>query len=455
MTLQPNANWQTSNDAATKDPVYAVSLDGGTVWYYRGEIASGAGANHYKYLSNVSGISSRFDPIRGESSRSGFNFELLTSSGVWNFDELYGTKVLVKVGYNDLAWSDFIQIQVSYIYEISFNKEHTGFVFKCQDIQKETDIDIFTGATVGSPVTISARNPITFALQIMISDGGGGGYDVLGSGNGCGIDSTLIDVTECELFRGDFISSWQGAWSITEPQNAYDFLRDEIFIPFGITPIVKADGTFSMVPFLPAFFGYLAANNRADVLTDAKITELPGWHTNYRDVKNRIIYNYDFNTGTGEYDSSATYNDTTSQGLYGIKPLTIDSKGITTALDGANLTQTIATRYFRKFAVLPQIITIKTKFSERVIESGDQLLITSDHIPNIDTSNTVWSSRVADVWQAKPNFKEGVMEFELRDNNVGALKYGVISPAATVDYGSATALQKAKYCWVDENYAMI
>lgn len=530
MTLDPNANWTAKNDAAVKRPIFAVNIDGTDFWYHDFEI-TGATADHRKFLRTISSSNHVYDPIRSESSIGGFSFELLKSAGIWNFEELFKAPVIVKTGYKGLDWADFeLAAPTSYIQDIKINNDGTGFIFTCQDVQQQMNVDIFTDvsettasgtidsgtvstfvdaaltdaddfwngfyilitggtgagqareitdwvqstntATVSPNFTttpdntsvyvitgaaFSEINPLTFWLQVMTSTGLGtnGAYDVLDADQGLGIDQTQVDITEVELIRDDFYPTWQASFVFTEEVNAKDFFQDEIYIAFALAPVVKISGKISLRSLLPPLPGYMQANNMGSTLTDTEIAELPGYKTEYRDIINTIIFKYDYDPVANDFDTGRSIFDLASRLENGKITKTIESKSIRTALNGRNLTDIIADRYFQRYAVLPAQITLKTKFSQRIIEAGDQLEITSARIPNVDSDDFDWTGRTAEVGQVAPDFDQGVINLTLRDNSVGGGKYGVISPAATPDFGGASAAQKKRYCWIDNGYLII
>jgi hypothetical protein len=460
MTLDPNASWLAANDAKTKQPIYAVQIDSGPEWFHDFEI-TGATGDHKKRLVTISGVPQVFNPLRSEASIGGFAFEILNPNdevfGWFSLDELRSAKVEVKAGYKGLDWSNFITIAVGYIQDINYNEEK-NFVFNAQDLQEQMEETVYRLEFGTGFTNVTARNPITFWLQVLTSTGLGtnGAYDVLDESQGLGIPQTLVDIATAELLRDDFLSTWEATWKISGAGVvAKDWFQDEIYIAFGLTPVIKSDGTISIRPILPPLPGYMEANDMGDTLSDGELIEMPSWKMGFRDLINRVIFKYDYDFDDDEFDSTGSYSDTASIVINGIQSLTIESKGVTTTLDGLNLSEIISNRYLQKFAVAPILIGIKTKFSERVIEAGDQVRITTNHIPNLDSSDTVWSGRSAEVEQVDPDYDGGNMQFTLRDISTGGGKYGVIIAGSGPEFGSATDIQKRTNCWIDNGYLII
>lgn len=467
MTLQPNSNWADKNNASPKRPIYAINIDGTDEWLHDHVIASGTTEDFYKILKNITGIAAKYSPIRLEASIGSFTFELINDPavnavpGFWTLPELYRKKVILKAGYEGLAWSDFITIQANYyIQNISGGTGNTSIKFTVQDVQQQMKADVFTEATEEIPDVISSRNPMTLWMQIVMSTGdgtnwpgSGTNYDVLDASQGLGIPYAEIDIAEIELLRDDFIRTWEGEWEFTESVSAQEFFKSEIYQAFALTPVIKSNGTMSLRPILPPLPGYMFDNDMASILTDADLIEVPKWTMDFRDIVNRIEFNYDWN-GI-EYVSQAITNDSASQALFGERTLKIESKGITSTIGGTDLIDRISARYFRKFGNAPMKINIKTKFKKRIIEAADQLDITSSHIYNMDNGDFEWSSRVAEVESVSPDYKNGSMSFVLSDITVPGNKYGVIGPDDLPEFGGASDAQKARYCWIGSEYNIL
>lgn len=454
MVLQPNANWTAKNVADYKQPIYAIQILPNTTWFHDHEI-SGATASHEKRLLAITGISLSFDPLRGEASRGSITFELLSNADTnLAFETLYNDQVEVRAGYAGLDWADYVTVGNLWIQTVKSNSSNTGHIFTAQDTQKMTNKNIDLTATV------LTGNPIDIWLKIMTSTGAGtnGAYDTLLAVEGLGIDDALIDVAGAERLRDDFYAGFSVSFAVFGATNANSWIKTEIFKPFGLGPIVSAAGIIGLRAILPPLYGYMLANNRAAELTDSHILPLPSWDANFRDIINRIIFNYDWNGST--YATTVTYNKTAYQTQNGIVSLTISSKGITTALAGASITEQIAGRYLRKYHNMPSKVQLSTLFSKRVIEAGDQVLVNTTQISDRSAFPHTKTDYVYEVEAVSPDFPGGKMGFTLRDISHEPIgRYGVIGPNDLPDYGSATDAQKLKYCWIEpstgDNYLII
>jgi hypothetical protein len=294
---------------------------------------------------------------------------------------------------------------------------------------------------------IDEINPINMYLQIMTSTGNppgptkNGPYDLLDADQGLAISVNLIDLTEIELLRDDFMPLWEGNFVFPEAINAKSFFQDEIFRPWGITPVIKPSGLISLRLILPPLPGYMQANDMGSTLTDSDHMPLPGWKTELRDRVNRVTFNYDYNPATDTFDATVTYDDTSVTGA-ATQEIIFNSKGINSELNAAAITNIIANRYFQRYASLPNRITLRAKYEQQIVEPGDQLEITSDRIPNPDSNDFEWIGRTAEVLEVNPDYEDGFVQLVCQDINIGAKKYGVILPAGADDHADATATEK-------------
>lgn len=450
MVLEGNANYNDATAASEKQPVYLVQIAGDATWF-SSRVYTNAG--YLPLLKTVSGVTSRFDPIRGDASIGNFKFEILNPSNalldLFALDDFNKAFVIVKAGYVDMDLADFEEVQGGNILGYDHNSNATGFIFTAQDLQKKMSADIFVSDTPGGTFNISPVHPMTLWLQIMTSTGAAtnGPYDVLSSALGLGIDQSLVDVAQVEAERDDFYSGFEVEFTGLTAQNAKQFFQEEIYKPFALAPVIQANRIIALTSIKPGLEGYMLGENRfAELDQDDDIIGIPRFNPKFTDIVNTIIFKWDWDGD--DFQSQDSIRDTDSRNKHGVVNLTIESKGITTALNGAAIAVDIGNRYLRKYALLPAVITFKTWFTKRNIEAGDQLKVTSDLLPNIDTGDLNTVDRIYEVEQITPDYRNGFMKIIARDLNSGQGKYFLIGPNDLPDFPGASAAQLAKYGWI-------
>jgi hypothetical protein len=164
-----NLIFAAQNLAAAKSPRYTVEVafdKAATDLHYftsHDDAATpAAAAKTLGVVQNISGTSQTLDPANARSSIGAISFNLVDkSSAVRDLQytklvlgkSLRGMRMRVYIGFEGLAWADYVLVQTQLIDYVSF--DGGVYKFQCSDIQREERKDIFDLATTNLALSIS------------------------------------------------------------------------------------------------------------------------------------------------------------------------------------------------------------------------------------------------------------------------------------------------------------
>lgn len=302
-----------------------------------------------------------------------------------------------------------------------------------------------------------AGNPLTLALQILLSTGAGtnGPYDVLPACAGLAIDQQYVNVAKFENQR----DTWIGAWNFTFEESASvvgrTFLSEQIFTFVNTYPVVDAEGRISCKVYSPPL-----PNQIAQPLTDSIMLGPPTFQGNIlaRYFFNEIDISYDWDFIQGIFVSRELREDATSQALFGqTKTRTFQSRGIRVgALPGQftiNQLDSFITRFLKRFSIPSPILKAGAFYSTRLLEAGDIVPVTTAFTPNLATGKLGMNNVLMEIIQIDPDFLGANQSYTLLNTGYSyGKKYAAISPPSGApisfpNYPDATIAQR--------NYAFI
>ena len=125
----------------------------------------------------------------------------------------------------------------------------------------------------------------------------------------------------------------------------------------------------------------------------------------------------------------------------GRKAYKVESKGITSANNGAQIAEEYADKHFSRFANPPPFrLRCSTFFSNWLTEVGDIVPVTHSKIPNIvDGVRGITSERMEVVNQSI-DWKRGLVNFELWATGFSKQTYATISPYAEIVSGTSSTV---------------
>ena len=261
-------------------------------------------------------------------------------------------------------------------------------------------------------------NPLTLILQLLISPGGGGTYDVLDFG--LGISQTLIDVTGIEALRLSTFPSDVYRFYIYNEPSALSFIEKELVLATN-TRLINTAGKISLA--------YIDQTTPIRVLDENTIIGIPDWNITVDKVVNRIGIKYSYSVGINTYARTHVVEDTDSINKYGLKLLTYQFKGIQADLNGLSIVKDRATKLIARLKDPRNKISTKTYFSNMDIDLGKTITLQHRYVPGIsgmgiDAAMNVLSKGI--------DFKSGITTMDLYYTTISAVgitRSGVIAPS--------------------------
>lgn len=282
----------------------------------------------------------------------------------------------------------------------------------------------------GIQIVTVTQNPITALLQLLISPGGGGAYDVLSYG--LGISNTKINTASFESVRDNTTLSGQ-TWRFDLVEDIDSFLKfaeDEILFFTNTRLYTDLDGKLALVAI-----EQVSIDSLTGTLPRASVLAPPDTVQDSKRIFNQITVRWDWDAGTQKFKSEATYNEETgdSQSFYGvIKKATIESKGIRQGLDGAAITQDFADRLLRRMAFPGhQFSTIKTLWEKQFFDLGQKVQFIHDQAISL-TRGERGVNQIIEILEKKWDFDAGTVSYTANASELLSERWGFISPASDV-----------------------
>lgn len=279
----------------------------------------------------------------------------------------------------------------------------------------ETQVDLVTRT--------SDTNPITLMLQLMISPGGGGSFDVLD--DGLGIAESLVDTTSFTDIRDDTdngLSTRQVRFDLVQVGKGLKFIESEICLPTN-TRLFNKDGKIALAVLDQANIGEIS-----EEITEDSIVGTPGYQLSADRVANRIIVNTGFSLGAGKFTRSTEVEDTDSQTDFGrTTTLTFNFKGLQNDIGGENFADNFADRLLERVSTPRASISMTTHFDQIQKNIGDKVDVIHRYLPK--EGGGLGSVDGVEILSKAVNFDTGQVKFDLQFTSYAGLRLGLIAPS--------------------------
>lgn len=268
---------------------------------------------------------------------------------------------------------------------------------------------------------VVTANPLDLLLQILISGGGGGTYDVLN--DGCGIDEALVDVAAIEALRDSLFPTTEVTLEMSNIESALRFLETEILQPFNLRFTYGLNAKLNLVILDRAIF--VPFSNSID---EDSISSYPKWTVDETKIVNRIRVNWDWDEGEGKFLKFSEYINDASVTAYGLRnPLTFNFKGIKSSLDGQNLVDEYARILFARFATPVAEVEFRTQINKSLQNIGDKVFIESGKIPSPFGGLTFASDM--EIVSRAINYQTHEVSFKFAFTSFTKIRSGFIAPS--------------------------
>jgi hypothetical protein len=330
---------------------------------------------------------------------------------------------------------------------VTFAPQHLGkaWQFQINSLLEKLRRPVMQDATESSHVTLSGVDIITAWLRLALSTGNGTNdptYDTLTAVRGAGIHQDFFDIDAIEALQTDWLSLDLCAFEFKEP--VPDFLAwsfQEVFLAYGIVPVVRSDGRLSIEVARPPF-----GDDSTRTLDETNvITLLPQYTETLDDLYNQVTVHWDFDIATGTWPSFVRQGDSASQARYGVRDLAIKSKGI----NDSDTATRVAKRILARLGNGAPPIQLEALGSEQGAELGELVVIDHDAVPSTATGVYGISGKLAEVTSRGFNPQTGRTGMTLALASYQLGNYRRIGPASlTTNYDGSTAAQRARYCFI-------
>lgn len=260
-------------------------------------------------------------------------------------------------------------------------------------------------------------NPITLMLQIIISPGGGGTYDVLS--DGLGISQSLVDITQFELIRTNNFAGELFQFNLYNIGTGLDFLENELCLATN-TRFIPVDGKISL-----AILDQVDLTATVPIIDESSIVGTPQWKISSDKVVTDIEFRYNFIHGTQKFTRLFTDQDAIAAAAFPSKTLKYEFKGIQAALGGAAIAADRAARLLSRLSTARAEIDVQTHFDKFEINVGDKIQLQHRFIPS---GGTLGINEQLEVISKQVDFARGVLRFKLQFTSFSTNRIGLIAP---------------------------
>lgn len=294
---------------------------------------------------------------------------------------------------------------------------------------------LHTSGTDAFLAEVIQDNPINILLQLLISSGGGGTYDVLN--DGAAIDQSLVDVAQFESVRDTFFPSWtfkyimynlggtiQGATQINSGLD--DFINSELCQALNVRLRANENGLIGL-----AVLDRQEFNPDIPIIDHTTLVKNPQMVVENTKVINKLRLFYDWSDVTQNYLSVIEYTDSDSVAQFGATPFTeIQFKGIRTSLSGVDVLNDFRLLFFGRFAWPKPMIGVSVQMISSNNFMGDRVELDTTLLPADD--GTLNFANTLEVVQKSINFQTGDCSFQLAFNAFTGIRGCYIAPSDSI-----------------------
>lgn len=273
-------------------------------------------------------------------------------------------------------------------------------------------------------------NPLTLFLQMLISPGGGGTYDVLTEG--LGISQSLIDVAGIVALRDDNFASETFDFWLYDIPDFLEWAQNEIFLACNCRLVTSAavPGTSAGKLTLAILDSNAFGKAKATLDNASILPETVDFQITSQKIINQVSIAYDYNEATGLFESVYVAEDATSIGIYNQdkdrKPYEIKLKGVKTASGGLDIVVARSKKILARFGRATPEINLTTHFDKSTVQPGDVVRLTYP-LPAPDGTRNF--SADVEAMQVGLDQETGKAVFALEYTAYTGIKAGYISPA--------------------------
>jgi hypothetical protein len=345
------------------------------------------------------------------------NRALFQTATTLDVDILPGTTTIDAANVSDFPDSGFIKIEneiISYSGRDLIEKRFTGCIrgeFNTVPVEHDSGSAIYYLERV-------VGNPIDVLLKLILSQGGGGEWDVLG--DGCGISEQLVDVEGIKALRdAEFPALTCTAYLYQI--NGLRWMEEEILTPLSCR--FTTDGSRLTIKKTDR----IAVRPPNSEIGNSTIKPSPRWSVDASRVVNRIEIEWDYDEATGRYLNTSSFSDEASIDRYGERDkLSFKFKTLRTAT-GAQAIENFARRTLRRLSIPTPEISLTTHIDKSIFGPVDRIRVVTDQIPDYD--GTLDFASDLEIVSRAINYMNGDVSFRLAFVGNTLHNFGFIAPS--------------------------
>lgn len=277
------------------------------------------------------------------------------------------------------------------------------------------------GTDVLNIYDISATNGVNLILQMLVSPGGGGAYDVLNEG--MAINESLIDVDQMEQVRDDFFILNQNlSFKLGGVENFQKFFEEEVLAPMGLRLRTNNNGKIGL-----AVIDRIIFEIDTPLIDETNTTKPPGFEVSEDRALNRLRIFYDWNYPQNKFDKVLELVDNDSISKIGAKAFKeLKYEGVRN--DG--FAQEIGDLFLGRFGLPKPDIKVSTLNNASYLLVGDKVDLKSDKLPTIDGDLDFLTT--LEVLRKSYNPVTGLVDYQLAFTSFSGLRLCIIAPSDTL-----------------------
>lgn len=273
------------------------------------------------------------------------------------------------------------------------------------------------GVDVFNVWEITSRNGIDLLLQILISGGGGGAYDVLNEG--LAFSESLIDVSEFETFRDEFFSGFDLSFLIWGVESVQEFLEQQIYLPMGIRLRTNNNGKIGLAVLNRNIFTI-----DAPTINESNTFKHPSFSISDDKIINQVRVFYDYLDGLNIYQETIELEDSDSITAYGATGFTeLRFKGVKDSL----FAQSIANLFIARFSQPRPEIAVDALNSTTYLLIGEKTELVSHRLPT--ESGDLEFISTLEVLKKSYDVNSGTVKYTLAFTSFSGIRQCFISPS--------------------------
>ena len=315
---------------------------------------------------------------------------------------------------------------------IDSSNELTGVV---RGVDSTTAEDHSAGDEVEIFRSIIGENIIDIMLQLIISSGGGGTYDVLDFG--MGIRQELVDIAEFENVRDTtgYISTQSGDIELRgDEDNFLEFIEQNFLEPSGLRLWYRDNGIISLLVLAEP-----QPVQGESILEDEMINgRMPLWRSNSRRIINILKIKLNFDISKKRFSRELIFTDNNSIAKYGKKKVKeIKTRALQTGNGALSFLTSFSNKYLSFYSTpAPSLDKVSLQANQQYFDAGNVVNISHSSLPNLITGSRGVIADSVQILGKKFDFKDSTSEYNLFYARLLNIRIGFIAPTGTVKAGS-------------------